>query len=195
MRVWRERVEFTNGHTRDRDGSLLHCSHGLRAVFHTDPDGSAQRMDTGFTVANGLAFAPDDRRLYFADSGRRTVYVYDFDLASGTLAHRRPFVELAEHEGIPDGLTVDAEGFVWIALFDGWSLVRYDPEGRVALRVPLPVPRPTSCCFGGPGLRTLYVTSASVRLPEPVLAEAPLSGALFACEPGVTGLPATPFGA
>ncbi|MBK6337104.1 MAG: SMP-30/gluconolactonase/LRE family protein [Betaproteobacteria bacterium] len=80
----------------------------------------------------------------------------------------------------------------------GWpsgtlTVIRYDPAGRVAMRVPLPVPRPTSCCFGGPDLRTLYITSASVRLPEQTLADAPLSGALFACLPGVSGLLETPF--
>jgi sugar lactone lactonase YvrE len=164
------------------------------SLFRVDPDGTAHRMDSGFTVANGLGFSPDDQRLYFVDSGRRTVYVYDFDLARGQIAHRRPFIELAEGEGIPDGLTVDAQGFVWVAIFDGWTLIRYDPDGRVALRVPLPVPRPTSCCFGDHDLRTLYITSASVRLPEQALADAPLSGALFACAPGMAGLPETPFG-
>ena len=94
---------------------------------------------------------------------------------------------------MPDGLTVDAEGFVWVAVWDGWTLIRYDPEGRVALRVPLPVPRPTSCCFGGDDMRTLFITTASIRLSEQVLAEAPLSGALFACRPGVSGLPETAF--
>ena len=163
------------------------------SLFRVDADGSATRMDSGFTVANGLGFSPDDTRLYFTDTGRRTIYVYDFDLARGEIAHRRPFVELSEAQGRPDGLTVDAEGFVWVALWDGWTILRFDPEGRVALRVPVPVPRPTSCCFGGADLATLYITSASVRLPEQVLADAPLSGALFACAPGVTGLPETPF--
>lgn len=163
------------------------------SLFRVDADGTATRMDSGFTVANGLGFSPDDARLYFTDTARRTIYVYDFDLARGEVAHRRPFVELAEAQGRPDGLAVDAEGFVWVAVWDGWTLLRYDPEGRVALRVPLPVPRPTSCCFGGADLRTLYITSASVRLPEQALADAPLSGALFACTPGVAGLPETPF--
>ncbi len=163
------------------------------SLFRIDADGTATRMDSGFTVANGLGFSPDDTRMYFTDTGRRTIYAYDFDLARGEIAHRRPFVELAEAQGRPDGLAVDAEGFVWVALWDGWTILRYDPEGRVALRVPLPVPRPTSCCFGGPDLRTLFITSASVRLPEQALADAPLSGALFACVPGVAGLPETPF--
>ena len=164
------------------------------SLFRIDPDGNWQQMDSGFTVSNGIGFSPDDKRMYFADSGRRTVYVYDFDLERGEIAHRRPFVQLLEKEGVPDGLTVDAEGFVWVAAWDGWTLIRYDPEGRVALRLPLPVPRPTSCCFGGRDLRTLYITTASVRLPEQALAEAPQSGALFACTPGVAGLPETAFG-
>lgn len=163
------------------------------SLFRIDPDGGWQRMDTGFTVSNGLGFSPDAKRLYFTDSSRRTVYVYDFDLERGEIAHRRPFVELPEGQGSPDGLTVDAEGFVWVAIWDGWTVIRYDPEGRVVMRLPMPVPRPTSCCFGGTDLRTLYITSASVRLPEQSLADAPLSGALFACTPGVAGLPETPF--
>lgn len=164
------------------------------SLFRVDPDGGSQRMDTGFTVANGLGWSPDNTRMYFTDTSRRTVYVYDFDLARGEIAHRRPFVQLREGEGMPDGLTVDADGFVWVAIWDGWMIVRYDPEGRVVQRVPLPVPRPTSCCFGGADLRTLFITTASVRLPEQSLADAPLSGALFACTPGVAGLAETPFG-
>jgi len=163
------------------------------SLFRVDPDGNWQRMDSGFTISNGIGFSPDDTSMYFVDSGRRTVYVYDFDVERGEIAHRRPFIELADGQGSPDGLTVDAEGFVWLAIWDGWTVIRYDPDGRVAMRVPLPVPRPTSCCFGGPDLRTLYITSASVRLPEQALADAPLSGALFACVPGVSGLPETPF--
>jgi sugar lactone lactonase YvrE len=163
------------------------------SLFRVDADGSWQRMDSGFTVSNGIGFSPDDKRMYFVDSGRRTVYVYDFDLERGEIAHRRPFVELAEGQGLPDGLTVDADGFVWLAVWDGWTVIRYDPEGRVAMRLPMPVPRPTSCCFGGADLRTLYITTASVRLPEQALAEAPFSGALFACTPGAIGLAETPF--
>jgi len=107
-------------------------------------------MDTGFTVSNGLGWSPDSRRMYFTDSFRRTVYVYDFDLDSGEIAHRRPFVEIREGQVSPDGLTVDAEGYVWIVIWDGWTVARYDPEGRLDRQIRLPVPRPTSCCFGGP---------------------------------------------
>jgi sugar lactone lactonase YvrE/DNA-binding IclR family transcriptional regulator len=163
------------------------------SLFRVDADGRWQKMDEGFTVPNGLAWSPDDRRLYFTDTWRRTVYAYDFDLRSGTLANRRDFITFHERDGKPDGLTVDAEGCLWVALWDGWQVARVSPEGAIVERVRLPVPRPTSCCFGGADLRTLYVTSASVRLSEQELAAAPLSGSLFALEPGVRGLPEPMF--
>ena len=109
------------------------------------------------------------------------------------MAGRRTFVDVPEGVGIPDGLTVDAEGFVWSAHWDGWCVTRYDPDGRVDRVLNLPVPRPTSCCFGGPDFATLYVTSARIRLSARQLAEAPLSGSVFAVQPGVHGLPETAF--
>jgi sugar lactone lactonase YvrE len=95
---------------------------------------------------------------------------------------------------VPDGLAVDSEGGVWIALWDGWRVARYAPDGRLDREIHLPVPRPTSCCFGGAGLATLYVTSARVRLSAAQLAEAPLSGSVFALDPGgARGLPEFSF--
>jgi sugar lactone lactonase YvrE len=158
------------------------------ALHRLDADGAAV-MQAGLHVPNGPGFSPDNTRLYLADSARRRVDVFDFDLARGTIANRRPFVQFAEGEGVPDGLTVDAEGGVWIALWDGWRVVRHAPDGRLDRSIALPVPRPTSCCFGGPDLRTLYVTSARVRLSAAQLAEAPLSGSVFAVETGARGLP------
>lgn len=164
------------------------------ALYRVDPDGTAQRMDSGFTVPNGLGFSPDNTRLYFTDTFRKTVYEYDFDLAAGTLANRRPLIVFDAEDGKPDGLTVDSEGCLWVAVWDAWRLSRFSPRGEELMRIRLPVPRPTSCGFGGPMLQTLYVTSASVRLSGEALAAAPLSGALFALEiPGVRGLPETLF--
>lgn len=163
-------------------------------LFRVDPDGSWKKMDSGFTVANGLGWSPDNQRMYFTDSTRRTIYVYDFDLRSGSIANRRAFITFDASDGTPDGLTVDEEGCLWVAVWDAWRVSRYAPDGREMQRIRMPVPRPTSCCFGGPNLQTLYVTSASVRLSEQALAEAPLSGALFALDlPGVRGLPETTF--
>jgi sugar lactone lactonase YvrE len=150
-------------------------------------------MDTGFTISNGLGWSPDDTRFYFTDSAARTIYVYDYDIDTGAIANRRVFAQLAEGVGTPDGLSVDSEGFVWSAHWDGWCITRYDPDGKVDRVLNLPVPRPTSCTFGGPNLDILYVTSARIRLSAHQLAEAPLSGGVFAIRAGVRGQADMPF--
>ena len=166
---------------------------GNGALWRLDPGGAMHRMDHGFHVANGLGWSPDDRTMYFVDSGRRRIYAYAFDLATGTLGARRNFVDVPEGAGVPDGLAVDADGFVWVAHWDGWCVTRYDPDGRVERVVNLPVPRPTSCTFGGPGLDCLYITTGRIRLSAQQLADAPLSGSVLAFHPGICGLPAASF--
>ena len=164
------------------------------ALYRVNADRSWKQVDDGFTVPNGLGFSPDNRQMYFTDTDRRTVYAYDFELTRGVPARRRPLIVFDSDDGKPDGLCVDAEGCLWVAVWDAWRISRFAPDGEELMRIRLPVPRPTSCCFGGPNLRTLYVTSASVRLSGAELAAAPLSGALLALEvPGVRGLPETPF--
>ncbi|MFN6953456.1 MAG: SMP-30/gluconolactonase/LRE family protein [Acetobacteraceae bacterium] len=164
------------------------------ALFRIDPSGEARVMLEGLHVANGMGFSPDERWFYLADSGRRRIERFAFDAGAGTLSDRTRFVEFADGEGVPDGLAVDAEGFLWVALWDGWRIVRYAPDGRAERTVHLPVPRPTSCCFGGPDLATLYVTSARVRLSARELADAPLSGSVFAVDTGgIRGLPEPAF--
>jgi sugar lactone lactonase YvrE len=158
------------------------------SLWRLDADGSVHQMERGIHVSNGLGWSPDDRTFYFTDTERQTIYAYDFDLTSGTITNRRPFVVVPEAEGKPDGLTVDAEGFVWCAHWDGWCVTRYDPFGKVERVINLPVPRPTSCTFGGADLQTLFVTSARIRLSAAQLAEAPLSGSVFALETGVKGM-------
>lgn len=142
-------------------------------------------------VSNGLGWSPDGTVFYFTDSLRRAIYRFDFDAETGALGDRHLFADLGEGEGAPDGLAVDRAGYVWSAIWDGACILRYAPDGTIDLRIGLPVPRPTSLAFGGPDLATLYVTSARIGLSEAVLEKAPLSGALFAIEPGVQGLPAT----
>ncbi len=163
-------------------------------LFRVEADGAWKKMDSGFTVANGLGWSPDNRAMYFTDSHRRTVYRYDFDLRAGEITNRQPLIVLDATDGRPDGLTVDEEGCLWVAVWDAWRVSRYSPDGRELMRIKLPVPRPTSCCFGGPNLDTLYITSASVRLSGAALEAAPLSGSLLAVQvPGVRGLPETLF--
>jgi sugar lactone lactonase YvrE/DNA-binding IclR family transcriptional regulator len=164
------------------------------SLYRVDPDGRWKKMDGGFTVSNGLGWSPDNRVMYFTDSFRRTIYAYDFDLRRGTIDNRSALIVLDRSDGTPDGLTVDEEGCLWVAVWDAWRVSRYSPDGKELLRIRMPVPRPTSCCFGGSTLETLYVTSASVRLSEELLAAAPLSGSLFAVSvPGVRGLPEATF--
>jgi sugar lactone lactonase YvrE len=166
---------------------------GHGSLYRLDPDGRCTCVESGFHVSNGLGWSPDDRTFYFTDSGAKRIYAYDFDIETGVLANRRVFVEVPEGSGAPDGMAVDAEGFVWSAHWDGWCITRYDPQGRVDRVINLPVPRPTSCAFGGPDFTTLYVTSARIRLSVQQLAEAPLSGSVFAIQTGVKGLPEVPF--
>lgn len=184
----------------DRRGRLWISSMDMGAaanrgnLFRVDADGSWEKMDSGFTVPNGLGWSPDNTRMYFTDTFRRTIYEYDFDLLAGTITNRRPLITFGESDGKPDGLTVDALGCLWVAAWDAWHIARFSPQGRVMQRLRMPVARPTSCCFGGASLETLFVTSASVRLGAQALAAAPLSGSLFALEvPGVRGLPEATF--
>lgn len=171
-------------------GSLaINTAPGQGSLWRCDPNGTVIQIDSGFHIANGLGWSPDDKTFYFTDSGRRTIYAYDFDLARGDIANRRVFASVPEQSGTPDGLAVDSEGFVWSAHWDGWCITRYDPEGRVERVINLPVPRPTSCAFGGPDMKTLFVTTARIRLSAQQLAEAPLSGSILAVSVGVPGLP------
>jgi len=149
----------------------------------------------GFVCSNGLGWSPDDRTMYFTDSMVRTIWAYEFDLKLGELGKRRIFACLPEHDGVPDGLAVDAQGFVWSAIWDGWRLMRFAPGGTVDREVRVPVQRPTSCAFGGSSLTTLYVTSARLDLGKSALQRGPLAGALFALECDTPGIAQTPFAA
>lgn len=163
------------------------------ALWRYDADGTVTQMESGVHLSNGLGWSPDDTRFYFTDSAKREIFVYDFDIETGTIENRRTFSTPTEDRGTPDGLAVDAEGYVWSAHWDGWCVIRYDPDGGIDRVVNLPVPRPTSCVFGGPDLSTLYVTTARIRLSTAQLAEAPLSGSIFAVATGVRGQRETIF--
>ncbi|MCM0018363.1 MAG: SMP-30/gluconolactonase/LRE family protein [Tagaea sp.] len=161
---------------------------GGAALYRLDADRRCHLMADGVTVSNGLSWSPDDRTMYFADSQAREIYAYDFDGPSGSLGARRVFARYRPDDGIPDGATVDAEGYLWSAGIGGGRLLRYAPDGRLDREIPMPVTQPTSCTFGGPDLATLYVTSATVRLTAEDKAKQPLAGALFALDVGVRGL-------
>ncbi len=160
-------------------------------LYCLDENGACTKMRDHIICSNGLGWSPDNRTMYFTDSLKYEIYAYDFDLKTGEIANPRIFAKDYDH--VPDGLTVDAEGFVWSAKWDGWRVVRYAPDGSVDREIELPVQRPTSCMFGGPDLTHLYVTSASVDLTEAELQAGPLAGSLFMIETGIRGLPEPKF--
>ncbi|KAA0970757.1 helix-turn-helix domain-containing protein [Aureimonas fodinaquatilis] len=163
------------------------------SLYSLDKNLRLKRMVSDVTISNGLAWSPDNRTMYFADSGKQTIYAYDFDFETGEISGRREFYNGSRLQGRPSGLTVDAEGAVWCAIWDGWSVIRLRPDGQLDRTITLPVPRPTSCSFVGEKLDILAITSARIRLSEASLKAAPLSGSIFAFTPGVSGLPEVPF--
>ncbi|MGW5352029.1 SMP-30/gluconolactonase/LRE family protein [Streptomyces sp. NPDC004031] len=164
-------------------------------LYVLENGGSYRAADEGFRCANGIDWSPDGRWMYVVDSGRDRIHRYAFDAATGALGAREVLADTTALEGVPDGLRVDASGDLWCAFWDGAHLTRFTPDGSVRERVGLPVLRPTSIAFGGPDLRTMFVTSASRGLSEEQLARWPLSGAVLRRTAAVPGLPAHRFGA
>ena len=163
----------------------------LHRVAH---DGRVTAVRSGVGVANGLAFSPDGRTMYFADSPRETVWAYDYDLDSGETANERVFLDFGPLPGRPDGACVDADGCYWIACVYGWAVLRVTPDGRIDRRIDLPVEKPTMPAFGGPGMSTLFVTSIGAGGSRASAPGQPDAGGLFAIESGLRGLVETPFG-
>lgn len=166
---------------------------GQASLYRYDPDGSLHVMETGLTISNGLGWSPDDTTFYLTDSPLQTIYAYDFDAETGQIRDRRVFVDLTHEAFFPDGLAVDADGGVWSAMWDGWCVIRFDPQGNEVMRVELPVQRPTCCVFGGEQLTDLYVTTASVGLSENEIQKSFYSGDLFCVSTNIRGLPAFTF--
>lgn len=166
-------------------GTMLDSQDGASALYRLDPDGSLHRVVADVSISNGLGWSPDGTTMYYVDTRTRGVDAFDHDQETGALTNRRRLADVGR--GWPDGLTVDADGGLWVALWDGWGLCRYTPDGRLVETVELPVQRITSCAFGGPELSTLYITSARTGLSEPDAQ--PHAGSVFACTPGVCGQP------
>jgi sugar lactone lactonase YvrE len=165
----------------------------LGSLYMLDAGGNLRRQWQGVTVSNGLAWDPDGTTFYYIDSPTREVAAFDYDAESGGLTNRRVAIPIPDGEGFPDGMTIDAEGMLWIALWGGWGVVRYDPKGGERLgKIDLPVEKVTSCCFGGTNLDELYVTTARIGLGEAELAAQPHAGGVFRIDAGVPGLPTVP---
>ena len=155
------------------------------ALYRLDPDLGVTRLLTGVGISNGIGWSPDERLMYYIDSQVHRVDVFDYDPATGEIDGRRPFAAVGEGGVVPDGLTVDADGGVWVAVWGGYAVLHHDPGGNVIEAVNLPAARVSSCVFGGPDLDRLYITTAA--------GPGESAGALFVCKPGVTGQPSHPF--
>jgi sugar lactone lactonase YvrE len=162
-------------------------------LYRVDADGGTQTMVSGITCSNGLAWSPDGRTMYHADTLQGTVWAYDHDVNSGAISNKRVFFVVREGEGLPDGATVDAEGCYWSARYGGWRIVRHAPDGRELFVLKTPVQNPTMCAFAGDDLSTLVFTSARGSLDEEALRGQPDAGGVFAVDVAVSGLPEPDF--
>jgi len=172
------------------EGSRPWPSAGL---YRLDPDLTCRRMVSDVTCSNGLAWSPDSRVMYYADSPLEKVFAWDFDPATGEIENRRVFVDTTAFHSNPDGATVDVEGAYWLTLPEADKVARFDPDGKLMQVIDMPVYHPTCAMFGGPDLDILYVTTATMFNTPTDLAKKPLTGGLFAMDVGVKGLPEARF--
>ena len=156
------------------------------ALYRLDPDGTVSTLLRSVAISNGLGWSPDGGRMFYVDTPTRRIDVFDYDVATGVLTDRRPFVDIGDLPGNPDGLAVDVEGGVWVALARGGTVRRFDPDGVLDAVLHVGTAWPTSCAFGGADLGTLYVTTHGA-------ADDARAGALLAARPGIVGLPPTAF--
>lgn len=163
------------------------------ALYRIDADLSVSSVEHGIAISNGIGFSPDGTRFYFADTPERIIRAYDLDDADGRIANRHDLITIDGDSAYPDGSTVDADGFIWNAQWEGSRVVRYSPDGHIDRVIELPVSRPTCCVFGGEALGTLYVTSACMELSGATLRAQPLAGSLFRIETGTTGIACSRF--
>ena len=165
---------------------------GAGALYRLDVDLGLTRLLDDVTISNGLGWSPDGGTMYYVDTPTRRIDAFDYDVATGEMTRRRPFVDI-DGKGRPDGLCVDADGAVWVALWPGWSVRRYLPDGTLDAIVPVPVAEVSSCVFGGPSLDQLFITTAWSTLSAGERRAQPHAGSLFRTSVGVSGVPRAAF--
>ena len=173
-------------------GEDLPITSDTGVLYWVGTGGKSMAMEQNIGVSNGPCWSPDGKTFYFSDSRNQIIFAYDFDAADGVISNRRVLNDTKDH-GYPDGATVDADGCIWSARWDGSCVLRIDPKGRIDRIVPVPATRATCVCFGGPKLDVIYVTSASAHVAKELLARHPLQGGVFCFDPGVTGFEKHPF--
>ena len=155
-------------------------------LYVLDRDGGVRTLIEAVTISNGLAWSAEGDQLFYVDSATQSIDVLDYDLATGAVTNRRQWVSIPTEVGVPDGITMDADGCIWVALWGAGRVRRYSPAGACIAEIEFPVPRVTSCAFGGDALDQLYVTSAAVGRPR---VDGELDGAVFVVDPGCQGRP------
>jgi sugar lactone lactonase YvrE len=179
-------------------GTIYEPRQPANAALYCWSGGALKKMAADITVSNGLAFSPDGRTLYWSDTQAHRIMAFDFDAQQGRLSGQRTFAQfdlktpdqdLAIYGGRPDGAAVDVDGAYWVAMFEGQRVLRFAADGRLLQEIKLPVRCPTMPCFGGPDLRTLFVTTASAKRPADELAQQPLAGCVLSLRVNVPGLP------
>jgi sugar lactone lactonase YvrE len=194
-------VEADKPHNRFNDGRIdpkgrfwagtmgdPHWDQPVGSLYRFDSDQTVTKMWTNVICSNGAAWSPDGRTMYYTESFRYAIFAFDFDSVNGSIANRRLFAEVDRKLGaFPDGLCVDAEGFIWSNQVGIGRVVRYDPDGCIERQIQLPVPRAVGCTFGDDDLGTLFITSARETMTPQQLQNAPLSGSVFAVKLGVRG--------
>ena len=160
----------------------------ISSVWRLDPDLTLTQLFTGVRCANSTCFSPDGRTMYFADSPGGEIVAFDYDTDTGRLGPKRSVASIEAGRGVPDGSCVDAEGYLWNAVWEGYRVERFAPDGRIDMTIEVPVEKPTCVAFGGPDLATLYITTSRLGSTAERLAREPESGGLYAVTPGVRGL-------
>ncbi|HLW23898.1 MAG TPA: SMP-30/gluconolactonase/LRE family protein [Steroidobacteraceae bacterium] len=169
------------------------CAQPVGSLYHIGKDLSWKAVDHGYLCTNGPAFSPNGRILYHSDSMRRTIYEFDLDLHAGAIANKRVFVQFDDAAGLPDGMTVDCDGRLWVAHFGGSRVTAFTPQGKIDRVLRVAAPNVTSCTFGGTDGSTLFISTSRTWMTEAQLLEFPLAGGLFACEGLARGHPAFVF--
>jgi len=192
----KQEARFNDGKV-DRRGRLwagtMTAKGASSALYRLDPDLKIRKMLTKITISNGIGWSPDTKTMYYADSNRFVINAFDFDDQSGTISNQRPFLQLDGDNGVPDGLTVDSEGHVWCAIYDGWKVMRYAPTGEVTAQIRMPVSKPSSCIFGGENFDELYITTIADGLTTEEKENEPMAGDLFMVKTDTKGIPESFF--
>lgn len=178
-RYWVGSVDITKG---------MEEKSPIASIFRLDAN-QLILQDSDYICSNGVVTSLDSKYMYICETVKRIIYRYDFDATQGAIRNKKIFATLPDDAGFPDGIAIDSEGYLWNCHYNGWRITRYSPDGKIDRVIKIPTQSPTSCCFGGDDLKTLYITSAKRDVPEKETINQPMAGNLFAIDVDVTGIP------